>query len=550
MQNSKKRKRSVNSDTEECKEKRYKEGNKEGGDGKEAKTDAKEEKKKEEIQLLISDIEKHPYFLPICSFMQNLAKEHRLQSIAEILSCAALAWQFVEYAGCLYHQVVPWNMLPPHLKEEYNLPLHDMGIDGIALEIRKKSLQVKFRPQSKYIGWNECCNFFGLSAVAQCQESIVMKQEDTKVDKTAQRLPGITFTNSPSISALETLLQHCLSFPLLSSLSSFSFSAQHELRPYQMEALSVLTQRRHEFSTRIQMACGTGKSLVMQRYIQNFPNEIHVICVPTCDLLVQMSRYFPGAHRVGAGFSVSATSVSQPSTNVYLTTYQSAYLLRTLLGNKIDNVFFDEGHRVEQLCVNRTAFENGTFYDDYSDFPPHDDNEEEDHKEEMEAGEHCFVQAVSLSCKRQLQFSATLSESRGGPIHFRYSLEQAIEQKFLTDYDIITIVTETSKSNYQDVLVEFLQKRTDLQHILAYANSIEEAKRFKNKLRQAGISAAHFSGQSSLSERKNYLQHFQQGTYRVLCTVYVLQEGIDLPCADTCLFVDQRYSKKIFTNAH
>ena len=60
----------------------------------------------------------------------------------------------------------------------------------------------------------------------------------------------------------------------------------------------------------------------------------------------------------------------------------------------------------------------------------------------------------------------------------------------------------------------------------------------------AGIPADHYNGFTSAVQRKDILKSFQRsemhGGIRVLVTVDVLSEGVDLPVADTCLFVAPR----------
>ena len=61
---------------------------------------------------------------------------------------------------------------------------------------------------------------------------------------------------------------------------------------------------------------------------------------------------------------------------------------------------------------------------------------------------------------------------------------------------------------------------------------------------EAGITAEHYNSGTATSIRQDILQSFQQpetqGGIRVLVTVDVLSEGVDLPVADTCMLVAPR----------
>lgn len=63
-------------------------------------------------------------------------------------------------------------------------------------------------------------------------------------------------------------------------------------------------------------------------------------------------------------------------------------------------------------------------------------------------------------------------------------------------------------------------------------------------LLDSGIAADHYNAQTSAQQRQDILSSFQRrevhGGVRVLVTVDVLSEGVDLPVADTCLFVAPR----------
>ena len=67
---------------------------------------------------------------------------------------------------------------------------------------------------------------------------------------------------------------------------------------------------------------------------------------------------------------------------------------------------------------------------------------------------------------------------------------------------------------------------------------------FTRLLLDAGIAADHYNARTSAGHRQEILSSFQRrevhGGIRVLVTVDVLSEGVDLPSADTCLFVAPR----------
>ncbi len=79
-------------------------------------------------------------------------------------------------------------------------------------------------------------------------------------------------------------------------------------------------------------------------------------------------------------------------------------------------------------------------------------------------------------------------------------------------------------------------------YVLAYANTINEANRFCEICRNVGLIAETYSGNTPVKKRELINELFCNGEIRVLVTVYTLSEGIDLPQATCCLFVQPRHS--------
>ncbi|CAK8989814.1 UvrABC system protein B (Protein UvrB) (Excinuclease ABC subunit B) [Durusdinium trenchii] len=112
----------------------------------------------------------------------------------------------------------------------------------------------------------------------------------------------------------------------------------------------------------------------------------------------------------------------------------------------------------------------------------------------------------------------------------------------IQDYSILVPVV--SEGDPRPSLVEIIQNLPLSRKILAFCNTVCEAKRFTKLLIDAGIPAGHYNADTKQSRRQQILSSFALneagGGIRVLVTVDVLSEGVDLPWADTCLFVAPR----------
>ena len=79
-----------------------------------------------------------------------------------------------------------------------------------------------------------------------------------------------------------------------------------------------------------------------------------------------------------------------------------------------------------------------------------------------------------------------------------------------------------------------------------------EAKRFQMVLEELGLSAWHMNAATGRKERKRVMDEFTgvlKKPVHVLVTVEVLGEGINIPNADTCMFVEPRNSYRSIIQA-
>ena len=145
------------------------------------------------------------------------------------------------------------------------------------------------------------------------------------------------------------------------------------------------------------------------------------------------------------------------------------------------------------------------------------------------------------------RFSATHKDEPD----FRYTMGQAIEDGILCDYDI-TVPALTAHHAYVCLADLLLKQAGRFRRVLAYCNSVAEAKRFRMVLRELGLAAWHINARTPLKKRAAVIEEFAgslQKPVHVLVTVEVLGEGINIPNADTCMFVEPRNSYRSIIQA-
>ena len=223
-----------------------------------------------------------------------------------------------------------------------------------------------------------------------------------------------------------------------------------------------------------------------------------LIIVPLRALLDQLAVDFPGFCKVGTGHNEKVDFEA----NGFIAVSKSVHLLQKLM---FDAVFVDEAHHP---------------------LPP-----------KLPKGKELF------------QVSATLEGGEG--IDFQYTMGKAIEDGVLCDYDI-TVPAVTAHHAYVCLADLLLKQAGRFRRVLAYCNTVAEAKRFQMVLDQLGLAAWHINAKTGWKERKRVMDEFTgilEKPVHVLVTVEVLGEGINIPNADTCMFVEPRNSYRSIIQA-
>mmetsp|Transcript_32500 Transcript_32500/g.91313 ORF Transcript_32500/g.91313 Transcript_32500/m.91313 type:complete len:1049 (-) Transcript_32500:210-3356(-) len=239
---------------------------------------------------------------------------------------------------------------------------------------------------------------------------------------------------------------------------------------------------------KIQMACGTGKTLVMREIANRAKGKV-LMLVPSLVLLHQHAKLFPDFCLVGTGYNDKIRLDAAG----FIAVYPSAHLLRNV---SFSDILMDEAH-------------------------------------------HRMPQDVPTAGSTYL-FSAT----HYGELDFDYSTDKAIQEGFLCDYDLFIPIVDDDRIH--EGLVSLLKKKAgQFRRILAFCNSTKEALIFENEVKNAGLAAWHITADTQKEARGKAIADFAGPMHKpahVMVSVRVLGEGVDIPNADTCLFVQPRGS--------
>ncbi len=378
-------------------------------------------------------------------------------------------------------------------------------------------------------------------------------------------------------------------------------STQIKLRGYQYEALAALLQpMKHRYDNLVTilqsgdyhsdelgallqpnkndrkqciMYCGTGKSMVMCRYIHVKKANNVIVFMPSLQLISQFyntlkndmkyNKYITdnilcicssfdvkpdyGECIKDISYTTDVNVIKQQMANgriIILCTYQSSKLVKNL---KFDLGIFDEAHKTVNNDTYGFALDNNN----------------------CKIKERIFFTATPKYYNGDNEECVAMNnESIYGKEVFNYSFQKAKEEKNVLDFQIITYVVP---KHMEDLVNEMYIKKHNLnvpsetvisaimmaqqisttdncKKILTYHNTINNAIEYKKTLEyifiKFNIDAKIFViwGDTKINKRREMIKEFESSKIAIICSSRVLGEGVDIPCTDTVTFVDPRNS--------
>eukprot|EP00438_Fugacium_kawagutii_P035439 Skav231809 [mRNA] locus=scaffold692:236098:255161:- [translate_table: standard] len=425
----------------------------------------------------------------------------------------------LELISALDLGTVPWSLLPIKFKKQLGLPLEDKGIDSLALNL---SMAVQAKDYTNgTVPYAELAKFHFMVRADRSplkdkvQKMVVATSETTKLSPHWQEYSG-AIQQKYAADDVEFWRQKAQSERPQGEEMLKRMGKNLQRWPHQVECLKACWNFMKNTSQRdyfVQMATGTGKSLVMSDLLAGLgPKKCSCVVVPKLDLMEQLAQLLESTlssriARVGTGHPADL------SAQVFVCVRNSAWQLSNLA---FDLVIFDEAHHYEPSPPGEREVE-GTL---------------------QSSGIHT-QQVLALNALKRIWFTATLRRNRA---NFDFGLRPAIESGVIKDYSLLVPVL--TSGDPRPSLVQTIHNLPLSRKILAFCNTVQEAKGFTSMLLDAGIAADHYNGKTAGDRRQEVLKRFQCSErlrgIRVLVTVDVLSEGVDLPMADTCLFVAPR----------
>lgn len=346
--------------------------------------------------------------------------------------------------------------------------------------------------------------------------------------------------------------------------------SDYVLRQYQIDCVDTIKSKLYEkFRGVVYMACGTGKTAIMKHLIEISKSDNIMIIVPQLALTDQIYNVMKDIKKCKVR-TVNCEKTEhtlndedeiyefliQKGKKLLIVTYASMNKIYDIVSDYefvFGQVFVDEAHHLDTCesinwimdLENQDNFRCLLFFtatptEHMHDLPGYEvyDNE----------------------AKEETKF---INNSRFGEMTYVYPIGKAIDDGYITPYKLVFMAYHTKK--YEAGLtkkkmkaiareLEYTLKKLKLKKTITFHRKVEpEAKisgtsslEFHNILNEISedekINYYHVDGSMKMKERKKIMKQFETDKRACLSSCKTMNEGIDIPCIDSILIMDPKFS--------
>jgi superfamily II DNA or RNA helicase len=332
----------------------------------------------------------------------------------------------------------------------------------------------------------------------------------------------------------------------------------------------------------IEMACGTGKSITSYCIDQKLDNVKTLILVPSLQLLSQFySDWINQSY--AENIDIRYILVGSDADVDNEVKYKSSAIILTTDKKNIENILKQyKNDKVVVISTYQSSDKLPKYQFDFGIF-------DEAHKtvghlnkqfalhlkdNDVKIKKRLFMTATpKVSLKDDDEIVSMKDEHVYGKQIFKYNTGQAINDKKLVDYQIVSIYAENKdveqdikknklisykkeftdeEANYLGSIIIILKKIHDgsCNHMITYHNKVSRTKKFAKYLTlinqllypKEDIFVDSLDGALSMGKRKKIIDEYVKSSKGILCSARVLNEGVNIPIVDSECFVDSRFS--------
>ena len=523
--------------------------------------------------------------------------------------------QFV-YAYLKLHQqlyqiqdVYRAGSIPTQYLNQYQLEKKDSGVDGLMILKNQKAAayQAKFRTNRKKPSYDELAKFW-------------VEAQHTDFNYTIANCYSITKLAQKQAKHLQILVDDFdnLDADFFEQLYEFTNNSKTIKRkifePYDFQKNIIedtITGFQTEERGKIIAACGTGKTLTSLWITERLKATQTLFLAPSLALIKQTLEAW--ANQTSTPFNylcvcsdktvsadldegdINANDLNIPvTTNVLeitnfitqksnqpkyiFSTYQSipviAEVFNTVNDFEFDLIIFDEAHRTagaKETNLFGLALNNNT----------------------IPASKRLFMTATERLLKPSLKQAAEEAdrivfsmddEDVYGKLFHRFNFGQAIEEKVISDYQVIVAGIQeaeiyewikenkdlenltnteefqtTAQTLFAQLILSKALKQYPIHKVITFHSSVHNAKVFTGKtanltplktviqefnptINDQDLYLSHINGSMPVGDRQEILDSFKSAQYAVLSNARCLTEGVDVPMIDSVYFVDPKHA--------
>lgn len=529
---------------------------------------------------------------------ENFKDEH-LENVFKTIKGDILEYisKFVFESMGIYKKVYMYHEASNVLKDTLNLPNRDEGIDLICLITDNEyiGVQCKWRRQANntiekryvaelYLALNSSNLCYGIMATNVHNANLHRDINNPNNLKTVKWFLHDDYNKIINRKFIKKILGN-IDGKLNLNEEQLSYNAII-LRYYQVEAVNALLKCT-DVNKQCIMACGTGKTIVMFEYLKlkcNYYGKI-LFLMPSLNLITQIYTNFINYagnidilcicsqmdKKTLTGDKVNSKKSDElfdefllmDNKNIYTTdkqliesriknsnnlivfcTYQSSKLLKD---QSFDIAIFDEAHRTVNnkfsflLDNNNCKIKERLYFTATPKYYVGDKSDIVSMSNTDTYGErvynYTFGQAIRD--KHILDYSLlfyVVNENMEDLIYEKYITKENINIDSRTIISAIQIAQHILNNNYDMKILTFhskISKANDFRKILNYL--------FTKLKIDANVFVMH--GKQRISERNQIISEFTNSKVpAIICSKQVLTTGVDIPCANTLMFVDPKNS--------
>ena len=417
-----------------------------------------------------------------------------------------------------------WKDLSPLQKQNFNLPCRDKGVD-----ISNCSFTIL--GQSKYYSKNSTVTYGKLStflafdklnpSIKNIDFCLLRLTESNISSEVSQMISYKTLKDFPI--EKDVFMSYITSIP--PPVYPDKIIIEKQFRSYQQEAdNSIISSRLNNKNCIISIPTGGGKTHVTIQYCKK-TTGCFLILVPTIILMNQWAEESikegitsNSIYKIGTGNNKTISTKNINKYKLVICVYNSFIKIPKTCIDVLASIFVDEAHRIIKPNIYK-------------------EEEEADSKEEDES----YIKEIQKSIADNNKFillSATIDNCKGFE-YFNYPIRSAIDEGFLSDYQLICPIFNEDPTNKN--IAEYIIKKGEA-HCIIYTNSIEECERFTGVLNSLLPNCARCV-HSDMNNTQVILNSYNKGEFRFLVNVKILVEGFDSPVSSSVLFLHLSSSK-------